>query len=109
MKEMGTDINEKKGFYSYFGARYYDPNISIWLSVDPLSDEAPGWTPYRYCFNNPVNSVDKTGLFEDDITVDENGIITNIVRNDQPNRFFDQSTGKELKLNDAANNPNDQA
>jgi len=24
--------------YSYFGARYYNSDISIWLSVDPLSD-----------------------------------------------------------------------
>ncbi len=50
---------------TYFGARYYDPNISIWLSVDPLSDEAPGWTPYRYAFNNPIRIIDPNGMFED--------------------------------------------
>ncbi len=47
--------------YKYFGARYYDPNISIWLSVDPLSDKQPHWSPYVYCHNNPVHLVDPDG------------------------------------------------
>ncbi|HOB27459.1 MAG TPA: RHS repeat-associated core domain-containing protein, partial [Bacteroidales bacterium] len=25
--------------YTYFGARYYDADLSSWLSVDPLSDK----------------------------------------------------------------------
>ena len=47
----------------YFGARYYDPNISIWLSVDPLSDKYPGQTPYNYTLNNPVKYTDPNGEF----------------------------------------------
>ena len=35
-KEKDIETN-----YSYFGARYYDSNLSIWLSVDPLSDKLP--------------------------------------------------------------------
>jgi hypothetical protein len=27
--------------YSYFGARYYDSDLSVWLSVDPLADKYP--------------------------------------------------------------------
>ncbi|MBD2535620.1 DUF2778 domain-containing protein, partial [Nostoc flagelliforme FACHB-838] len=50
--------------YSYFGARYYSPELSVWLSIDPLADKAPGWTPYRYGFNNPISFVDPDGLFE---------------------------------------------
>ncbi|HOV56228.1 MAG TPA: RHS repeat-associated core domain-containing protein [Bacteroidales bacterium] len=30
--------------YTYFGARYYDADLSIWLSVDPMSDK------YPYCY-----------------------------------------------------------
>jgi RHS repeat-associated protein len=26
---------------SYFGARYYDSDLSVWLSVDPLADKYP--------------------------------------------------------------------
>jgi RHS repeat-associated protein len=50
--------------YSYFGARYYSSDISVWLSVDPMADKAPGWTPYRYCLNNPLNNIDNQGLIE---------------------------------------------
>jgi RHS repeat-associated protein len=49
----------------YYGARYYDPKVSVWLSVDPLAVLAPNLTPYRFSFNNPVNVVDPNGLFED--------------------------------------------
>ena len=52
-------------YYSYFGARYYDSDVSVWLSVDPMADEAPGWTPYRYGYNNPIINVDPYGLLED--------------------------------------------
>ena len=47
--------------YSYFGARYYNSDISIWLSVDPLSDKYPNLTPYAYCANNPIILVDPDG------------------------------------------------
>ena len=47
--------------YSYFGARYYDSGLSIWLSVDPMSDKYPNLTPYGYCANNPVILVDPDG------------------------------------------------
>src|SRR5690554_5148151 len=51
----------------------YDPAIGRWTSVDPLADLAPGWTPYRYGFNNPVRYTDPTGLFEDDPIYDRKG------------------------------------
>jgi RHS repeat-associated protein len=47
--------------YSYFGARYYNSDISIWLSVDPLSDKYPNLTPYAYCANNPIKYWDPDG------------------------------------------------
>jgi RHS repeat-associated protein len=56
----------------YFGARYYDPAIGRWLehsgspdlsglSVDPLADDYPAWSPYNYVKNNPLIIVDKDG------------------------------------------------
>ena len=42
---------------SYFS----HPDLSIWLSVDPLSDKYPNLTPYAYCANNPVVLVDPDG------------------------------------------------
>ena len=46
---------------SYFGARYYSLDLSIWLSVDPMSDKYPSLSPYVYCANNPVKLVDPNG------------------------------------------------
>lgn len=47
--------------YSYFGARYYSSDLSIWLSVDPMSDKYPSLSPYTYCADNPVGLVDPNG------------------------------------------------
>lgn len=47
--------------YSYFGARYYDSDLSVWLSVDPMSDKLPSITPYSYCLNNPILFMDNDG------------------------------------------------
>ena len=70
-KFSGKELDEETG-YSYFGARYYDPNISIWLSVDPLSDKYPGYSPYNYVLNNPIRLVDPNGKVVSD-HIDENG------------------------------------
>jgi RHS repeat-associated protein len=35
--------------YTYFGARYYDSELSAWLSVDPMSDKYPSTSAYMYC------------------------------------------------------------
>ena len=49
--------------YGYFGARYYNSGLSIWLSVDPMSDKYPSMSPYNYCANNPVILVDPDGRY----------------------------------------------
>ena len=46
---------------SYFGSRYYSSDLSIWLSVDPMSDKYPSFSPYVYCADNPVKLVDPNG------------------------------------------------
>ena len=54
---------------SCFGARYYSSDLSIWLSVDPMSDKYPSLSPYVYCADNPVKLVDPNG--EDTIFVNK--------------------------------------
>jgi RHS repeat-associated protein len=56
----GKEKDSETG-YSYFGARYYDSDLSIWLSVDPMSDKLPFITPYSYCYNHPINYKDPDG------------------------------------------------
>ena len=59
---------------SHFGSRYYSSDLSIWLSVDPMSDKYPSLSPYSYCANNPVKVVDPNG--EDYEVVVEGNTIT---------------------------------
>jgi RHS repeat-associated protein len=60
-KFNGKELDESTGYY-YYGARYYDPAISIFLSVDPLAEQFPNYNPYTYTMNNPVNLIDPTGM-----------------------------------------------
>jgi len=55
------ELDEETGLY-YYGARYYDPKISLWLSVDPLAEKYPGMSPYNYTAGNPVKYIDPTGM-----------------------------------------------
>ncbi len=65
-KFNGKELDEETGLY-YYGARYYDPRVSIWLSVDPLAEKFPDHSPYVYCANNPLNMVDPTGMSEEKV------------------------------------------
>ena len=47
--------------FSYFGSRYYNSDLSIWLSVDPQASKYPSLSPYVYCADNPVKLVDPNG------------------------------------------------
>ncbi len=61
----GKELDAETGFY-YYGARYYDPKSSLWLSVDPLAGEMPSWSPYSALFNNPLRFTDPTGMTPED-------------------------------------------
>jgi RHS repeat-associated protein len=58
----GKEKDDETG-YNYFGARYYNSDISIWLSVDPLSDKLPSWSTYASFNQNPIKYVDPDGKF----------------------------------------------
>ncbi|MFA7688213.1 MAG: RHS repeat-associated core domain-containing protein [Moheibacter sp.] len=76
-KFNGKELDEETGWY-YYGARYYDPRISVWLSVDPLAEKASNWSPYRFGFQNPIKYTDPTGMWEDDYKLGDDGSITKI-------------------------------
>jgi len=59
----GKEWDEETGNY-YYGARYYNPKVSVWLSVDPMSDQRPSLTPYNFMSNNPVMRIEPTGMLD---------------------------------------------
>jgi RHS repeat-associated protein len=65
-KERDTEGNLN---LDYFGARYYDPALGRWTSVDPKADKYPEWSPYTYTLDNPINLFDPDGKDPFKITV----------------------------------------
>ena len=59
-KFNGKELDEETGLY-YYGARYMDPKISMWLGVDPMIEKYPEISPYIYCHNNPIVLIDPDG------------------------------------------------
>ena len=53
----GHELDATTGLL-YFGARYYDPELGLWLSPDPASQFA---NPYSPMGGDPVNYVDPDG------------------------------------------------
>ena len=42
-------------------ARYSDPIVGRFLSVDPKAAKFPSWSPYSFSFNNPIYFIDPDG------------------------------------------------
>ena len=63
-KFNGKELDSTTGMY-YYGARYYEPRFSIFVSVDPLVDQT--MEPYLYVGNNPIMFTDPTGMSKDGI------------------------------------------
>ena len=55
------EFDEETGLY-YYGARYYDPRLSLWISTDPLQEKYLSISTYIYSFNNPIKYIDPTGM-----------------------------------------------
>jgi RHS repeat-associated protein len=60
-KYNGKERQDETGEYDY-GARFYDPVIARWTSIDPLAEVHDDLTPYNYVLNNPINFGDRMGL-----------------------------------------------
>lgn len=54
------ELDEETGL-AYYGARYYQNRLSVWLSVDRLAEKYPHSSPYVFSGNNPVSYVDPNG------------------------------------------------
>ena len=55
------EFDEETGMY-YYGARYYEPRLSLWMSTDPLEGKYPNISSYCFTANNPIVYIDFKGL-----------------------------------------------
>ena len=55
------EFDEETGLY-YYGARYYDPRLSLWLSIDPKEEKYSNVSTYCYVISNPLKYTDPTGM-----------------------------------------------
>ena len=61
-KFNGKELDDETGMY-YYGARYYDPRISLWHGVDKMASDYPTFSPYVYTANNPLRYIDPDDNF----------------------------------------------
>ncbi|WP_051697969.1 RHS repeat domain-containing protein [Prevotella sp. 10(H)] len=80
-KYNGKELDQMHGLNMYdYSARFYDSGIGRFSTVDPLAEEFYSWSPYVYCYNNPIKFIDPTGM--DTIYAYKNGVEFDRVKSD---------------------------
>ena len=86
-KYNGKEYDRYHGLDMYdYGARFYDPGICRFTTMDPMCEKYYHLSPYIYCGNNPVNAIDIKG---DTITYNYQGLQYNYIMKGDQSGFYD--------------------
>ncbi len=89
-KELQEEFTE----YDY-GARFYDPVIGRWTTIDPMAEKNRRFTSYAHGKDNPIRFVDPDGMKEVDINGDKADEATKQLQSKSSLKITrDESTGK---------------
>ena len=79
------EFDEETGMY-YYGARYYEPRVSLWMSVDPIANLKNWISPYAYTKDNPLRYIDPDG--QDEWEINKQGKIVKHIKTYKHDAFY---------------------
>lgn len=106
-KYNSKELDQMHGLNLYdYSARYYDPAITRFTTVDPLAEKYYSISPYVYCNNNPIRFIDPTGMWYDDyFNLLGNYLGTDKDPNSSKVRIMDEETWHNNKIQDGLIDP----
>ena len=87
------EFDEETGLY-YYGARYYEPRLTLWISVDSKQEEYYEHSTYCFSGNNPIKYIDFNGKEWKDL----DGQVINDTKNVKKFIFYSEDFKEQAKV-----------